>query len=83
LNSHLFYLKSGPQCLGRKEFNTEKETFLITAGVEQPQYKRRKTEKTRRNPITLKRKTEEAAQNRNKTNRGKNIEDEEDTYLFH
>jgi len=43
LNSHVSYLKSGPQCLGRKEFNAEKETFLITAGVEQPQYKRRET----------------------------------------
>ncbi|KAJ6980237.1 hypothetical protein NC653_028147 [Populus alba x Populus x berolinensis] len=42
LNSHVFYLKSGPQCLSRKEFNAEKETFLITAGVEKPQYKKRK-----------------------------------------
>jgi hypothetical protein len=35
------------------------------------------------NPITEQRKTEEAAPNRNKKNRGKNIEDREDTYLFH
>jgi hypothetical protein len=41
LNSHVSYLKSGLQCLGRKEFNAEEETILITAGVEKPQYKRK------------------------------------------
>ena len=42
MNSHVAYLKSGPQCLSRKEFNAKKETFLIIARVEKPQYKRRK-----------------------------------------
>jgi hypothetical protein len=67
LNSHVSYLKSGPQCLGRKEFNAEKETFLITAGVEQPQYKRRKTEWRRGGkPYNIAKKNRGGGTNRNK-----------------
>ena len=67
MNSHVSYLKSGLQCLGRKEFNAEKETILITAEVEKQQYIRRERgvckqrEETHRNPITKQRKREEAA----------------------
>jgi len=78
LNSHVSYLKSGPQCLGRKEFNAEKETILITAGVEKPQYKRKETRSGKEEDIhreTLK-ETKEEGKRRHKRgtkNKGKKI----------
>jgi len=40
-----------PQCLGRKEFKSEKETVLIPAGVKRPQYKRKKEGSARKRCI--------------------------------
>jgi len=51
LNSHVSCFKSGPQCLGRKEFKSEKETVFIPAGVNRPQYKRKKEGTTRKRGI--------------------------------
>jgi hypothetical protein len=57
----------------------------LLQGVEKPQYKRRVTGSEKgewrhlENPITEQRKIEEAAPRGTKKNRGKNIEDEEDT----
>jgi hypothetical protein len=51
LNSHVSCLKYGPQCLGRKEFKSEKETVFIPARVKRPQYKRKKEGSARKTCI--------------------------------
>ena len=88
MNSHVSYLKSGPQCLGRKKFNAEKETILIPARVKKPQYKRKeagvcKVKKyIQRNPITEEKKAEEADKRQTKGTEAKASNWDKDAFAY-
>ena len=78
LHLHVFYLKYGLQYPDRKEYKTEKETFLIQQGVKRREYKRKKEggdqlgkqKKTERDP-TIHQKEEKRRHKRRVKNREK------------